>query len=50
MPCIYGVTVTPFLHTKMLQALEKGLQRCILAPQRRFERPTLRLGGECSIP
>ena len=33
----------------MLQAPKKGLQRCFLASQKRFELPTPALGGRCSI-
>ena len=34
---------------KTLQTPKKGLQRCFLASQKRFELPTPRLGGVCSI-
>ena len=48
--CIFRMAIcVSSKERKKLQARFR-LAACYLAPQRRFERPTLRLGGECSIP
>ena len=47
--CWNNPSIKTLLKRNMKKASKFNEFRCFLAPQRRLERPTLRLGGECSI-